>query len=186
MKDFQAKQVTFQHRPPNDQDAYKKVFGDTPIIFNAPRNTISADLKYINLDRNSLVMSALHKSVDLYLHRRIKKHPFARKSMTGTVTEILPSLMGTQGTAMGVVANSLGLHPKKLQRLLKDEDTTYQDILDNVRKRQVARLLEDTDMSIAKIAQFMDYSSGNAMNMAFKRWYNQTPRDYRKSKTAKW
>jgi AraC-like DNA-binding protein len=81
---------------------------------------------------------------------------------------------------MNSVAESLGVHPKKLQRLLKDEALSYKDILDEVRQLQALRFLEDTDMKINKISQLLDYTSDISFNTAFKRWYGMSPSHYRK------
>ena len=180
LHNFQVKHVSFQHKVPNDLSAYTEAFGDAQVSFNAPRNTITTDLKYLNMDRSSLIMKALRKSLDLYFSRQLRHYPFAKKSIAESVTEILPSLMGAKSTSLNAVAGFLGMHSKKLQRLLKDEGTSYKVVLDNVRKFQAARLLEDSDMSISTIAQFLDYSSNEALNSAFKRWFGMSPSVYRK------
>lgn len=84
---------------------------------------------------------------------------------------------------MNSVADSLGVHPKKLQRLLKDEGVSYKDILDDVRQAQAIRYLEDTDMAINKISRLLDYTSDTSFNTAFKRWFGMSSSNYRENKT---
>ena len=181
---FAVKRVTFQHRPPEDLAPYKLTFGpNTEIEFNAPRNTVVTDIKILSLDRSSFLTKAINKSLIFYLNRQMKGHPSANTTIAGSVMEILPSLMGTLGTSMDGVAKSLGLHPKKMQRLLKDEHQSYQDILDTVRQYQAIRLLEDSDIAITHIAHHLDYASDRSFNIAFKRWYQMSPSQYRKAKS---
>jgi len=185
VQDFRLKRLSFQHRPPSDLSIYKQVFGDVPITFDAPRNTITADSKYLDADQSSLIMDAVRKSLNIYINRRIKRHPFANKTVSGSVSEVLPYLMGTREANIDAISDSLGVHPKKLQRLLKEEGTSFKNILDNVRKYQAIRLLEDSDMAIAKISQLLGYSAPESFNEACKRWFGISPRGYRKSKTQR-
>lgn len=178
--DFEIKQVTFQHRAPENLTWYKKAF-QAPAFFNAPRNTMLFDLKFLNMKRGSLINSAIQHSLELYMRRKLKHHPYANKTVKDMVWEVLPALVGVNKTDKATVANSLGMHPKKLQRLLRDEGTSYKDILDDVRKLQAIRLLTDSDMNIENIAKVLDYSSARPFNHACKRWFGMGSRDYRES-----
>ena len=78
------------------------------------------------------------------------------------------------------VANILGISPKKLQRLLKEEGATYSDILENVRKGMAKRLLFESDISISHLATLLDYSSIESFSMACNRWFDVPATDYRR------
>ena len=93
--------------------------------------------------------------------------------------EILPSILGINRSDIINIAEILNLHPKKLQRILQYEGTSYSDVLDDVRKGLAERLLVDTDISIDRIAKMLDYSSDRAFTAAMKRWFGMSAITYR-------
>ena len=179
LDNFEVKHITFQHRAADNMRWYDEAF-KAPIKFNADQNTIVIDVKYLDVKRHRYLNKPLKRALSFYLNRQLKKHPYIQNSIQGSIRELLPSLLGVKKSDINSVAESLGVHPKKLQRLLKDEGLSYKDILDEVRQVQALRFLEDTDMKINKISQLLDYSSDISFNTAFKRWYGVSPSRYRK------
>ena len=51
-------------------------------------------------------------------------------------------LMATGDCSIENIALCMGMHPKKLQRALKMQGTTYRDILENVRKKRFVCLMQ--------------------------------------------
>ena len=172
--------IAFQHRPPDDMTWHETLFPGVAIEFNAPRNMMVADLSLLGADRTSYITRALEKAVNLHLKRQLKRHPYAQQSISASVSEILPALITVNKSDIESAASILGLHAKKLQRLLKDEGTSYRDVLDQVRKAVATRLLQDTDISVSNLARMLDYSSDRPFNAAFQRWFDMAPTQYRK------
>ena len=179
LDDFEVKHITFQHRAADEMRWYDEAF-KAPIKFNADQHAIVIDLNYLDVGKRKYFNLPLKRALSFYLNRQLKKHPYIQSSMHGSVRELLPSLLGVKKSNMNFVAESLGVHPKKLQRLLKDEGVSYKDILDDVRQAQAIRYLEDTDMAISKISRLLDYTSEISFNTAFKRWFDMSPSNYRK------
>lgn len=75
---------------------------------------------------------------------------------------------------IGDYANWMGVSPKKLQRLLYDEGTSFSEVLDQYRATKVIVLLQTTKLPIRKIARSLGYSSSVALNTACKRWHKKT------------
>jgi len=117
--------------------------------------------------------------LDSYLNWANKKSPVTRQPITHLIMESLPALLGVNKSDINSIGDALQLHPKKLQRLLADENTNYSEILDNVRMNIAKRLLTETDISIDRISKILDYSTDRAFTMASKRWFNQPPSKYR-------
>ena len=177
--DMQFSTVCFQHNAPADISWHKKVF-QCPIIFNHTKMEISCDKVYF--DRNiGSSMSFLQPMLKLYLDRQARKLPISDTPVTDNIMEILPSIFGTMRSTPNAVAQVLNMSPKKLQRLLKEEDTHFSDIRDKVRHEIASRLLIESDLTIIRLAALLDYSSPEAFNTACKRWFEVSPREYRKN-----
>lgn len=98
----------------------------------------------------------------------------------GSDPEVFPSLLGVRQSDIQSLSAEMNMNPKKLQRPLHDEGTSYSQIFDDVRKNLARRLLRDSSMPSVRIALLLDYASDKSFIMAFKRWYNKTPARYRK------
>ena len=107
------------------------------------------------------------------------KHPKATQTISMLVGEAIPGILGVKGSDFEHVSRALNLHPKKLQRLLKEEGTSYSAILDEVRQNIAARLLTESDISVGRIAKMLDYSSDRPFTTATKRWFGMSATDYR-------
>ena len=67
-----------------------------------------------------------------------------------------------------------------VQIKLKEESTSFQEILDDVRKESAIHLLGKKDVLLIDIAFMLGYSEQSSFNHAFKKWTGKTPRQYRK------
>jgi len=63
---------------------------------------------------------------------------------------------------------------------LQERGLVFQDILEHTRRELALRYLEDKSLSLTDIALLLGYSEQSAFNRAFKRWYEQPPKSYRK------
>jgi AraC-like DNA-binding protein len=77
--------------------------------------------------------------------------------------------------SLAAIAARLRVHPRVLQRRLRREGTSHQQILDEVRRRVAAELMERSDMAICEVAYLLGYADPSAFHRAFKRWTGSTP-----------
>jgi len=75
-----------------------------------------------------------------------------------------------------VVARSLALSERTLQRHLSQEGYTFEGLVDRVRRDHANELLKDARLSINEIAYLVGYSGPAAFHRAFKRWTGSSPR----------
>ena len=74
---------------------------------------------------------------------------------------------------------------RTLQRRLKEDDTTFEKLVDDLRSALTKRYLDDPDMSIEQVAVLVGYSESSAFRRAFRRWYGTSVSSFRKqSRTA--
>ncbi len=70
---------------------------------------------------------------------------------------------------------------RTLRRRLKDESTSYQAILDNIRRDKAQVYLENKSLSIYEVAMQLGYAEHSAFSAAFKRWFGVSPQSYREA-----
>ncbi len=91
---------------------------------------------------------------------------------------VIKTLMGTIPPTRINVANEMNLSLSTLQRKLRAEGASYQEILDDIRKIEAKRYLAEKTLSMADIAALLGYKSYSQFFTAFKKWFGETPRSY--------
>jgi len=176
--DFKLIAVTFQYSAPKDISWYEKAF-QCPVYFNADRNTLVTDRVYLGTEKMSPALKLIAPLLKSYIKWSVEKSPNSSQPMSQFVIATLPAIIGVGNSNIEAVATALQLHPKKLQRLLAEEGTSYSELLDRVRESLAERLLMETDISIDRVARTLDYSTARAFTTACKRWFDMTPTKYR-------
>jgi AraC-like DNA-binding protein len=77
------------------------------------------------------------------------------------------------------IADQLNLSLRSLQRRLRDEQTSYQQLLDETRLELALQYINRTSLSVAQIAPLLGFSDSSNFNRAFKRWLGISPSKYR-------
>ena len=81
--------------------------------------------------------------------------------------------------AISEVAGHLGMSGRTLQRRLLDRGLSYQNLVDESRRRLAQKFLQQSEYSLAEIAFMTGFAEQSSFTRAFKRWEGQTPRSYR-------
>ena len=68
---------------------------------------------------------------------------------------------------------------RTLQRRLGELGTSYQDLLDDVRRRAARRLLANTDLGTGEVAFLLGFEEANSFTRAFQGWERTTPAKWR-------
>ena len=174
--------VRFAHPAPRDTSLHDRIFR-CPVRFDAGANEIS-------FARNILVRrlrrhpTALEDVMSQFLRYRIGLLPRYDPSVSTSTRLAIRTVLGAGICTKDFIARSLRANPRKLQRLLAEEGTSYDEIFDTVRRQMADRLLTGTAASISTIAGMLEFSSAAAMTAAVKRWTGMTPRAYRARRQA--
>ena len=73
---------------------------------------------------------------------------------------------------------------RTLQRRLAEQDTSFQELVDDARRDLAKRLLRETEFSLIEVAFMTGFSEQSALTRAFKRWVGSTPGAYRADSAA--
>lgn len=78
------------------------------------------------------------------------------------------------------VAGQLHMSARTLKRKLQQHGLNFQKLLDEARKRDSMRLLEDPVLSVEQVAQRVGYSDPANFTRAFRKWTGASPSAYRR------
>jgi AraC-like DNA-binding protein len=76
------------------------------------------------------------------------------------------------------VTAALHVSPRQLQRKLKEEGLTFQQITESVRLELALGMLRNRNLSINAIAYRLGYAEPSVFRRAFKKWTGSTPKEY--------
>ena len=106
-------------------------------------------------------------------------------SVVDDVRRALSSLLSTGDVKLKHVAENLEVHPRTLQRRLKEAETSFQDILEELRHDMAKHYLQDVTVSLGEVAFLLGYHDQSSFNRAFKEWTGTSPSGYRDSNTKR-
>ena len=173
-----APEVHFTHADPGYRDEYERIFR-TRVVFGAKWNAYRFDASWTDTKVRALPgyvgdlindrASALLKELD------------AEATVRGRVEALLEPLLPEGHARMSDVAAQLRVSRQTLFRKLRAEGVTFEQVLDDLRRREALRLLAEENASIAEIAYRLGFSEPAAVSRAFKRWTGMSPRAARNS-----
>lgn len=82
------------------------------------------------------------------------------------------------------VADKLHISSRQMQRIFKvhHPERSFVGIVEDIRLEAVCRKLEDSDLSIEKIALTEGFSNGTYLHLVFRKRFGMTPMEYRKQR----
>lgn len=82
--------------------------------------------------------------------------------------------------SLDTVARQLGTTVRTMQRKLRDEGTSYRQVLDDVRHEIAVAQMRHRRVPSDEIASLLGFDQSSSFHRAFKRWTGLTPGEYRK------
>jgi len=82
------------------------------------------------------------------------------------------------------ISDAFGVQRRTLARQLRDEGTTFTNILTEIRRERALHLVGGTGVPLKKVADELGFNSDASFNMAFKSWTGTTPMKFRKAVPA--
>ena len=77
------------------------------------------------------------------------------------------------------VARELAMSVRAMQRTLKDDNSSFRRLLDDVRKEHAGVYLRGTSFSDGEVAFLLGFEDPNSFYRAFRAWYGQSPSSFR-------
>ena len=170
--------VWFPHAEPavEVQLALAEYFGVTPhyeaktLGLDGPGELVDQPLPTADAELQRLLRTQASEALE-------RETPLA--ALAEQVREEVRQRLGEQDVAIGAVAAALGLSVRTLQRRLRDEGLSYQDVLDSVRAQVAKQWLSNKRRNVSELAGRLGYSEPSAFDRAFRRWTGQSPTQWR-------
>jgi AraC-like DNA-binding protein len=80
------------------------------------------------------------------------------------------------------VSKQMNMTTRTLRRRLEEEGTTYKALVEQAKRRDAIRLLDDISLPVQRIAELLGYHDPANFTRAFRQWTDQTPSDYRRTR----
>lgn len=108
-------------------------------------------------------------------------HEFPDRNVRQLCEKVLYTILHLGSPNREWVAAILNMSVSSLHRKLKEENTTFLEILFRVRKKRVPELLTHNNINTAQLSQWLGYRSESHFFKSFKSLFNMTPGEFKKS-----
>jgi len=120
----------------------------------------------------------LFRLYDKHTDEIMNAHELTDNSYTYKVKSLLIRQLRDQNPGIEVVADHLSMSVRSLQMKLKEEGTSYQKILNALRKTLAIAYLGERNVSKGEIAHMLGFSEISVFSRTFKKWTGKSPSDY--------
>ncbi len=169
--------VTFTHEEFPCSGEYYAYFR-SPIQFEAATNSfiLSPDMIDQQLDGANPQLAQLNDQLMISTLAKLNRKNIEQR-VKAAIIEQLPS-----GNISQVkVADALHMSVRNLQRKLKNTNTSFRELLDEMRRELAKQYVNNSDVSLSEVTFLLGFSESSSFSRAYKRWHGVTPNVVRKS-----
>ncbi|WP_275629593.1 AraC family transcriptional regulator [Pseudomonas sp. 273] len=172
-------EVHFRHERPADVTAYTNLL-KCPIYFEQQEDSIlyrSEDMNrpILSADEN---LAALLDGVAITQMAQLSER-FSKKVRDCLLRQFSQGEISRRGTA-----DLMHMTERTMLRRLKDEGTTFQEVLDRLREELAYEYLSRSDVTVQSVSLMLGFSDASTFSRAFKRWTGRRPSLAQQEKTV--
>lgn len=165
---------------PENREAFRGFLGVEPTAGEAWSVSFSArDAQLPFLTTSTAMWSAFEP----LLRRRLYELPVDAKAVDqvrASLLELLPAGLSSAHE----VSRRLAVSKRTLQRRLKEEEETFQGVLNSTRESLARHYLSRGDLSTPEVAFLLGYDDPNSFYRAFSSWTGLTPESVRSARAS--
>jgi AraC-like DNA-binding protein len=170
-------EVLFTHAEPGYSAEHARIF-KCPVRFEADRDGLVLPAKDLELPlRNA--DPTLCAILDRHARQLLEQLPAVPK-FSQRVRELVAAELKDGAPTSRAIAKKLQVSERTLRRRLLGEQTTFEKLVDGLRKGLAERYLNEANLSVDEVSLMVGYSEVNAFRRAFARWHGESPSQYRK------
>lgn len=171
-------EVHYTFPKPSYYDEYLRIF-QCPVLFNQQQTCMIFDLDVEDMPITTY-NSYLNSFLTQHAAEKLKKlNALVNETFSNQISKIIMEEISKGEISIEKVADRMGSTRKNIYCKLKEEHTSFSALLQNIRKDLSKSYLNQSNLSITDIAYLLGYSERSTFYRAFKKWYDQTPKDYR-------
>ena len=167
--------IYFSYSKPDYINLYKEVFG-CPMHFDQLHNQMLFDSSYLDtpIIHSSNFSSKIAKALCEKQIERQEYEPDIIKQV-----RYLLLMQGNEFRNESEIAGRMHMTSRTLRNRLNAQGTSFQKILDDVRKQLAISYLESSSLTLSEIANMVGFDNSSNFRRAFKKWTGKLPSDYR-------
>jgi len=169
--EFRPRHVEFTFPAPPGTARFADVFG-CPIRFSAPRNGVVFPAAWVRTEmpgRDPITFASLTELLDGQLSSRRSRQDLL-EVLEISIAQSLPDV-----PAFTEQARRQATGERTLRRRLAECGTTYDALVDGVRRERVEQLLRQPELTLTDITRQVGFSDVRALRRAIRRWHDMTP-----------
>lgn len=176
-RDFAPVSVSLTHSRPSCGGKYYEFF-QSPVTFDSPASCLVLPLDVVDvvLPSGNEELAAFNDQAMTQYISTLNNDSLVTK-VKKLITEHLPSGDAT----VERVATELYLSTRKLQRLLRVEETTFITLLNETRMEIAGEYVQDRNIDLTEVAFLLGFAELSTFSRSFKRWTGKSPMQYRKA-----
>lgn len=163
-------QVSFTCERPRNTGELERAFGPN-LSFKAGFNGFTFNRSYLDLPLQPAISEDLFKQ-----DGRLRPHP--GEELVRCVRDTIVDLMIRQSPTLDMTAKVHNLHKRTLQRRLDRWGTTFEVLLDQIRRERALEAIRNDRRTMTDITFLLGYSDPSHFIRAFRRWTGMTPKDF--------
>lgn len=171
---FRLHEVSFVGPAPAQTSLFRSFF-KAPVRFGADRNALAFEARWLAAripDADPYLRQVLTERIQAELAR-------AGESAVDGIRRVVRSLVAGGKFGVDDAAAAFSVDRRTLARRLLSHGTTFREVLGEARCATARRLLLNTDLPIAAIAERLGYADTASFSRAFRRWSGTSPRALR-------
>ncbi len=173
---FQLDRVTFRHAPPAQWTEHARVFG-APLAFDASEDALHFATSLLD-EPLPTADQRIIRSIEQLLAEMTAELPRAGDLVASARRALAAGL--AEGVTIEALAAGLGLSSRVLQRRLRAEGSSYNALLDDLRRELAVGYLRRPTLALAEVAYLLGFSEQSAFQRAFRRWTGMSPARWRR------
>ncbi|WP_375171230.1 AraC family transcriptional regulator [Marinobacter sp.] len=166
----------FDYPRPAHADEYRHIF-HCPLAFDSDRTALTFDRRFLSApvirDRSEMKQFLKTSPADLL------SRPDESNTFTGRIRALIGRDFSKPLPDFEWIAAELHTSPQTLRRRLKQENTSFQEIKDLLRRDMAIYYLGRPELPINDIASRVGFTEPSTFHRAFKKWTGVTPGAYR-------
>ena len=170
-----ARAVMFRHPPVAAPEVYRAMFG-CDVRFGQRSDALM-------LTENDLLCEVAEADEQIYEMATSfidTRFPPATPPMHARVRGLVRQLLGGDDCTNERVAAELCMHPRTLQRRLRQEGKSFESIKDDVRRDLALHYLQQTDMPLSRVTEKLGYAEASVLSRSCDRWFQTSPLQLRR------
>jgi len=173
--DFKPVEVRLVFEDNNRGGDYEALF-HAPVVFGAEKSSLVFDRQALEQPLPGRI-SDLNLASDRVLESYIEA--LDPDAVSTEVRKLLLGMLPSGNASQEEVARRMHMSRSTLHRRLRDENTSYKDLLDNTRRTLALEYVQEREHSLSYIAFLLGFSDQSNFSRAFRRWTGKSPRSFR-------